>query len=112
MTDEEIILNAADQKIEKLYKFELVCAILSMILLFVFLLSKALIIAFISILIFLLCALLETAEYMIKRKAAKRVERRMNMINKSLDRILRRFSQSRLFIEKREFEKEYGFLEE
>ena len=64
-----------------------------------------------SAICFSYCAFAETAILFIEKKARKHINRRLKILNKSLERTVRRFPQDELFLEKRKFEREYKFLE-
>ncbi|MBQ3566029.1 MAG: hypothetical protein IJA12_02505 [Oscillospiraceae bacterium] len=111
MTYEEQILRNAERKCEKLYIAEFIFAGagLTAALVSVF---KGYEILLITGICFILCAVLEIIMFFIIRKAMKHIDRRLTKINESLKKTVQNCSQDKLIEETKEFNKEYGFLEE
>lgn len=112
MTYEERLIRRAKLRCDRLYISELISASAALIIMLLYIFIRKYELLFISACCFLLCALIELAILVIERKTEKHIERRLRILNKSLSIRLRRFPRNKLKIEKREFEKEYGFLEE
>ena len=106
MTYEERIAQTAKRKCDKLYISELIAAAFLPYLIF-----KNISFPVFSAICFSYCAFAETAILFIEKKARKHINRRLKILNKSLERTVRRFPQDELFLEKRKFEREYKFLE-
>lgn len=111
MTYEEQLIKRAKRQCDGLYVSELICAIVSLIIMLFYVFIKRYELMIISAFGFVLCAFAETAIFFIEKKARKHINRRLKMLNKSLERTVRRFPQDKLFLEKRKFEREYKFLE-
>ena len=103
MTYEERIAQTAKRKCDKLYISELIAAAFALTAFLPYLIFSAICFSY--------CAFAETAILFIEKKARKHINRRLKILNKSLERTVRKFPQDELFLEKRKFEREYKFLE-
>ena len=111
MTYEERIAQTAKRKCDKLYISELIAAAFALTAFLPYLIFKNISFLVFSAICFSYCAFAETAILFIEKKARKHIKRRLKILNKSLERTVRRFPQDELFLEKRKFEREYKFLE-
>lgn len=111
MTYEERIAQTAKRKCDKLYISELIAAACALTAFLPYLIYRNICFPVFSAISFSYCAFAETAIFFIEKKARKHINRRLKMLNKSLEITVRRFPQDKLFLEKRKFEREYKFLE-
>ena len=110
MTDEELIIIQAEEKCSKLSICELICESVSLILILFYICFNNIYFIIFAILGFVLYVIEETAILIIKRKAVKRVNKRIKRLNISLNVVVRRFSQDKLRLESSRYEREYDFL--
>lgn len=103
--------SAVDCWDNKLYISELIAAAFALTAFLPYLIFKNISFLVFSAICFSYCAFAETAILFIEKKARKHINRRLKILNKSLERTVRRFPQDELFLEKRKFEREYKFLE-
>lgn len=111
MTYEEWLIERAKRQCNRLYTAELICASAALLIIFFYLFARKYELLLAAALIFALCALVELAILVIEKKTKKHIERRLRALNKSLKIRLRRIPQDKVKTLKRDFQKEYGFLE-
>lgn len=96
MTYEERIAQTAKRKCDKLYISELIAAAFALTAFLPYLIFKNISFPVFSAICFSYCAFAETAILFIEKKARKHINRRLKILNKSLERTVRRFPQDEL----------------
>lgn len=109
MTYEERIAQTAKRKCDKLYISELIAAAFALTAFLPYLIFKNISFPVFSAICFSYCAFAETAILFIEKKARKHINRRLKILNKSLERTVRRFPQDELFLEKENLKENISF---
>lgn len=111
MTYEEWIIQCAEEKCDKLYKWELICGSAALIIMMIYLIFQNMNLIIYAAICLALCGIEEPAMLIINRRAIKHVNRRLRRLNISLNILLKRFPKDKLRIETIRFKRDYGFLE-